>query len=266
MTEDDNLNGVAGEPAGDNVEASEATATEAKKDETTPPAQVETDGKASAGEPAGEEPKKPSGSARKAERIRELEARLAELEARAAKPAEQTAPPKLDDFPDWDTHQAALIEYAARKALAETSRTAAAEELSSVREETLREQLSAHEARVADARQRIPDYDKKLAEFRTAGHAPPTQEVVAMLIESDKSELLAYHLATRPDLVRELNRMPLPSAARRIGQIEARLSYPSPKTQSEAPPPMAGLRGGASPNKPLAEMSYEEYRRARGYA
>ena len=51
--------------------------------------------------------------------------------------------------------------------------------------------------------------------------------------------------------------------AREIGRIEARLSYPQPKTVSSAPPPIGGVKGGGSSTSPAigADMSaYERWR------
>jgi hypothetical protein len=263
MTEDDNLNAIAGEGAGENVQTSEAKAQAvADKDETalSDDKSAENEGGEPAGEDAGEKPRKQSGSARKAERIRELEAKVAELESRGVKPGDQAAMPKLEDFPDWDSHQAALIKYAAREAIKEAAKATTDEDLQEARKSLFQEQLDSHNLRMAEARQRIPDYDKALAEYRDKGNPAPTFAVEAIVLESDKSELLAYHFATRPELVRELNRMNPIAAARRIGQIESRLSYAQPKKQTDAPPPVSGLRGGASPSKDPATMGHDEFK------
>lgn len=263
MLEDDTLNATAGaEPLATNVEPSEEAAKAAsEKDTTSPPTEegAAKEDKADAGDDAGDKPKKQSGSARKAERIRELEARIAELEQRT-KTVEPDAPPKLEDFPDWDTHQVALAKYAAKQAVQEATRSTAETELSAAREAIIKEAVTAHQERAKEARDRIPDYDKILASY---SGPQPSDVVAGEILTSDKSELLALHFATRPELVRELNNLSPTAAARRIGQIEARLSYPSPKTQSSAPPPVGAVKGGASPQKDPGEMSFDEYRRFR---
>jgi hypothetical protein len=261
MIEDDNLTADAGvETLVEANEPSEGAAKAAsEKDTTSPPTEegAAKDETADAGDDAGDKPKKQSGSARKAERIRELEARIAELEHRT-KSVEPDAPPKLDDFPDWDTHQVALAKYAAKQAVQEATRSTAETELAEARQAVMREAISAHLEREKEARERIPDYDKKLKSY--TGPAP-RGDLAALMIESDKSALLAIHLADRPELVRELNNLPPTAAARRIGQIEARLSYSAPKTASNAPPPVGALKGGASASKDPASMSHDELKR-----
>jgi hypothetical protein len=262
MTQDDNQTGLAGVTAGETVNPSEATAKEAtaEKDTKAPPTEEVTPAKsedADAGDDAGDKPRKPSGSARKAERIRELEARIIELEQRAVAP-EPAKIPKLEDFPDWDSHQVALAKYAAREAVQEASRTTTESELERARGDLAAEAVRLHQSRVEQARERIPDFDKTLKAYQ--GPAP-SEPLSMMVLESDKSELLALHFATRPELVRELNALPPANAARRIGQIEARLSYPTAKTVSDAPPPVGGLKGAASPSKDAASMSHDELRR-----
>lgn len=260
MLEDDNLNPVAGEPAGDVTNPSEEAAAAAPEKDTKATPTEEGAGEKDtpdAGEDAGE--KRKSGSARKTERIRELEAKLAELEQRVKAP-EPEAPPKLEDYPDWDAHQRAVARFEARQEYREQSQQQAKSELTEARQAMLRETVEAHQSRVIEARERIPDFDKTLKAFRDAGHQPPSPEVYSFILESEKSPLLEVHLATRPELVRELNNLNPVAAARRIGQIEARLSYPAPKTQSAAPAPMGAVKGGASPQKDPSSLSYAEFK------
>lgn len=261
MIEDDNLTAVAGETAGDVVNPSEDAAKAAsEKDITSPPTEEggAKEATAEAGEDAGDKPKKLSGSARKAERIRELETRIAELEQRSNAAPEADKPPKFEDFPDWDAYEQARTQHAVKMALKEAGKANAASELDSAKAEFVREAVEAHKMRTAEARQRIPDYDKTLASY--AGPAP-TDALATMIVESDKSELLALHFASRPELVRELNQMSPTAAARRVGQIEARLSYPTAKTASNAPPPVGALKGGASPTRDPSNMSHDEFKR-----
>jgi hypothetical protein len=269
MIEDDNLNGIAGEPAGDTVnpsEANEATkvATEAKKDSQPDTkagddaANPEGDG---AGEPAGD--KKPSGAqrnkeklARAEDRARAAEERAAALQAKLAE-VEKRAIPKLEDFPDWDAHQAATQSEVIDRTLTKREAEFAAQEAKEARQALIAEAVAAHRAREAEARQRIPDYDAKLAEYRGP---MPSDFVQELMFQSDKSELFLLHIAKDADLVRDLNRMPPVEAARRIGQIEARLSYPTPKTATNAPPPMGTLKGAASATPDPSKMNFLEFK------
>jgi hypothetical protein len=249
----DNQNEGAGLEAGSEVETSEtviATQAVEKEAEAT---QVEkadepeaTEG--NAGDDAGK-PKNLPGSVRLKAQNRELQARIAQLERAAATPAQTETPPKLEDYPDWDSHQLALMKFAAKQEL-DLAKEAASADL-----------VEAHKERLQEARQKIPDYDKVLKSYSgpdAEGH------IAEILIASEKSDLLAYHLASRPALVRDLNDLTPVEAARRIGQIEARLSYPQPKTQSNAPPPLNGIKGASNPQRSAnSQMSDDAYARWR---
>ena len=74
-----------------------------------------------------------------------------------------------------------------------------------------------------------------------------------MIKASEKSALLAYHLANNPDKLAELNRMGDRERAREIGRLEASLKLPEGKKQTSAPPPPSTLRGGAAPHVALEQ-------------
>ena len=64
---------------------------------------------------------------------------------------------------------------------------------------------------------------------------------------SEKSALLAYHLAKNPDKLAELNRMSDRERAREIGRLEATLKLPEGKKQTTAPPPPSTAEGRCGP-------------------
>jgi hypothetical protein len=53
--------------------------------------------------------------------------------------------------------------------------------------------------------------------------------------------------------------MPLVEAARELGRIEARLSLPKPRTQTDAPEPITPVRGKASASLVADNLSMERY-------
>lgn len=269
MIEDDNLNGPASDIASDAVNPSEAdraaqAATEAKKD-----SQPDTTAGDDAAKPQGDDASaksasdKPNGTqrnkeklARAEDRARAAEMRAAELAAKLAD-AKKRAIPKLEDFPDWDAHQVATQSEVIDRALTKREAELAAQEAEQARQSLRAEAFEAHKARETEARERLPDYDAKLAAYRGP---MPSEGVQELIFQSDKSELFLLHIADRPELVRDLNRLPPVEAARRIGQIEARLSYPTPKTATNAPAPMGALKGGASATPDPSKMSFVEFK------
>jgi len=260
MNEDDNLNPDSGAEVLENGKPSEVTAKAAaeattNKDETASPDTGAKDERDAGGdEPAGERKSKP-GSAKLKEKVQRLEAEIAQL--RSAKPAaEPAAIPKLEDFEfDTDRYEAAKAVYAAQQVAERIQAKAAEDRVGSLENERAAAILGAHEARIAEAKERLPEFDAALAKAKAI---PVTQDVNRAVLESDKSALLLHHLSSRPDEVAALNQMTPVQLARRIGQIEARLSYPTARTQSNAPPPVGGLRGGSAPNFDPATASHEE--------
>jgi hypothetical protein len=80
-------------------------------------------------------------------------------------------------------------------------------------------------------------------------------DLIDEIVSSDKSPLLAYHLAKNPDKLRELNHMSAREMAREIGRLEGTLKMPEGKKQTTAPPPPSNLRGGAAPHTKLEDVS-----------
>lgn len=262
MIEDDDLSTTAGADALATDKPSEATAapeTEpAKAEKDTPETGEKPETDDDAGEGAGRT-RKP-GSQRKSEQIGALKARLAELEAKLAGQGEaQNKPPKLTDFDDYDAYETAKVEWAAGRAVEKMNAKQGTSEAEGLRAELVETLVSAHATRVREASERIPDFSMVMTK---AQNVPVNTGVQEAILESDKSALLLYHLASRPEEVAALNRMDARSMARRIGQIEARLSYPSPRTETKAPPPVSGLKGGSSPNGfDPDSASHEDFKR-----
>lgn len=273
MQEDDNLTAVAG---ADEQPATIENPSEAKAAEATPKPEAEKDsaeprdeqgdageGKDDDADAAGDEAggKRKSGAARSRETIQKLKDHITYLESRSAgNSGEADKAPRLEDFSDFDAFENAKAAFAVRQAIKSERQSVQEEELKSARAEQARELLRSHGERAAEARKHFDDYDKTVTSFDWANNC--AQHVADLALESDKSELLQYHFASKPEVLRELNRLSPTAAARRIGQIEARLFYPKPKTETKAPPPVGGLSGGSSPKStPGQSMSdYERWR------
>lgn len=111
--------------------------------------------------------------------------------------------------------------------------------------------------RVEDVKNRIPDYDTAIAAFAAAGgqFAPHVREEIR---DSDSGPALAYHLAKNPGLVAELNALSPRDAAREIGRLEAKVSLPQPKKQTQAPKPIVAPAGGAMAPKDILSLAKQD--------
>lgn len=196
-------------------------------------------------------------AARLSTMVAEQAAELERLRASSSKADTDSEPKEADYNGDWTKYQA---EYAAWRAGQVIERKLSEREQ---RDTTQRLQEKVQEAnddfleRVEDIKPRIPDYDEAIIAFTKSGgqFAPHVQEE---LRDSEKGPLLAYQLAKNPALAAELNAMSPRDAAREIGRLEAKTSLPQPKKQTQAPAPLAAVKGGATPSKDLNELAKSE--------
>ena len=250
------------EPEG---EAKTETETPAKDDK----ADEESDGE-DTDDAEAEKPKRRSGVQRLKDKVQRLEAELAERNSApsvrsnadldAAIQAEIGPPPRESDFSDYLAFEDAKALWRNEYALAKRDIRGRVEQFTARQQERVRDLVSDFEEGQITARKSIPDYDTVL---KSAAKAPVAPHVEGLILESDKSALIAYHLAKNPEKLDRLNALPPIEAAREIGRLEARLSLPSAKTATNAPKPIASVKGGASPTPKLGEMSMEEYAAAR---
>jgi Bacteriophage, scaffolding protein len=112
--------------------------------------------------------------------------------------------------------------------------------------------VDAHKERVAKFRTKVKDWDQVMA----GATLPVEPHVERLLIQSKKSAQLSYVLGKNQGKLAQLNRMDAESAARELGRLEARLSLPPPKQQTQARKPVKPLRGGgAAPQSQLAQVN-----------
>lgn len=245
-----------------NLEATEAT--EAKQETT----EAKTDDAGADDAGSEEKPKKPSGSQRakirEARLLNELSAaqqRLEALERQLPKgdgaKDDNDKPPREEDFNgDYLAYDRAKTAYDVRQVVREENRRL--EETNRAKEQSTieRERRIAHDERVEDAREVITDYDDVMATMKGVN---VRNEVIEEIISSDKSALLAYHLAKNPDKLHALNSMSSRELAREMGRLEATVKMPAAKKQTTAPAPLTPLKGGASGSFDPVSASMDEY-------
>lgn len=246
----------------DAVEAAEAK--DEGQDEEEPKAKAEDP------KPEGEEeekPKKPSGAQRAKIReqrlLDEISARDRELEdlrrsapAAKASDTEEKAPREEDFAGDFFAYQQAKTAFeagkAARDAIRSEFKTREDSERSSAEAKAVRERAIAHAERVEDAREVIADFDQVMGTMKGVN---VRNEVIEEIMSSEKSALLAYHLAQNPDKLSAMNTMSARELAREMGRLEATVALPSAKKQTTAPPPPSTLRGGAAPSSAESDLN-----------
>jgi len=166
-------------------------------------------------------------------------------------------PPKEEDFKgDFLAYDRALSAYETRKAVAEDRVREKIEESRAAHQHAQAEIDTDHLERVQEFRSQVKDWDETMASMRGVKISPVVESLVK---ESSKSGHLVYHLAKNPDRLERLNGMSEREAAREIGRIEARLSQPSAKTRTSAPPPVSPLKGGSAGSFDASRSSMDDY-------
>jgi len=190
--------------------------------------------------------------------------------AQRAQPPKQEAPPvetppavskTLADFAyDESKYQDYLFKQAEARAVAAAEKVLTQKQTETARVQT----VTAHREREAEFAKKVPDY------FEVAHYAPITDSMAEIIMDSDISAELAYHLGKNRQVALNLSRLSPLQQAREIGRIEAKLAAkPKPPAISDAPPPAPKLAGnnGSSPIVPGTpesdKLSTEEWLRRR---
>jgi hypothetical protein len=166
----------------------------------------------------------------------------------APKPAETpaaTGEPKLGDYLTFSEYNTAEIDYRVQKAIQERE---AKQQQAQV--------MQSWEAKKAEARKTIPDFDEVLADMN-----PPAPVVLAVMNESPFTFQIAHYLGNNPDEAAEINKMSPAKAALAIGEIAATFKAPKPteKKETKAPPPLVPVKAAAIAVKNDRYAGLEEY-------
>ncbi len=191
-----------------------------------------------------------------AERDRQIEELRRSTPAEKAGETEEKAPREEDYNGDWFAWQRAMTAYEAGKAataaIEKQFKTKEDSERATKQSEAVRARAEAHAERVEDAKEVIKDFDDVMAEMKGVN---VRNDVIEEIMSSEKSALLAYHLAKNPEKLDAMNRMSPRELAREMGRLEATVQMPTPKKQTSAPPPASAVKGGASPSSPDADLA-----------
>ena len=210
-------------------------------------------------------------------KIGERDQRIADLEKRAsaqpaaeapAKPdaaepapkAEAKTPPRPEekDFKTYSEFVEALTEWKTDRKLEERETKRAENKQQSEAEKRGQEIMTAHNARVDEAKTRYEDWDKAFKGLDDNSFSDP---MVVYIFESDKGPDITYYLAThRKELARIRELSPLRQAAA-LGRIEDQLTEEQPdegeENEGEGEPKPA-KPAPAKPAKPVKPADDEE--------
>ncbi len=112
------------------------------------------------------------------------------------------------------------------------------------------------------------EFRKKVPDFEAVAHNPDlaiTPIMADAIRESSRAAEIAYYLGKNPAEAAKIASLSPVSQVMAIAHLEGRLGALH-TNMSRAPAPVRILSGrGGSAGKPLEDMSFEDYRRARGY-
>ena len=161
------------------------------------------------------------------------------------------------DYSTPEEYTRAVAEQAAREAGAEIL----IRQASQAQEIAARATHQAWMETTAEFRQKAPD-------FEAVAHNPNltvTPIMAEAIRESGRGSEIAYYLGKNPAEATRIASLSPVAQATAIARLETRLGS-AQLSVSRAPHPVATLSGrGGSAGKPLEDMNFEEYRRARGF-
>lgn len=186
----------------------------------------------------------------------EAEAERWRTEAKALRmPTEQDFPDPLDYTAERAgvSSERRLLEREAKNAgeVAEAAKREA-EELSRRDDEMI---ANAWAVAREEAKQRYADF-----EAVALRGWEPSPVMARMITTSDVGADVAYHLGQNRALAAQIAQMNPVEAARAIGRIEATLSLPKARTETNAPSPINPVRGSAGAGRDPDKMSYAEFK------
>jgi len=161
------------------------------------------------------------------------------------------------DYRSPEDYTRAVAEQAVREVGAEIL----ARQAEQAREIATRAALDAWGEATAAFREKVPDFDE-VAHNPNLAVTPIMAEAIR---EAPRGAEIAYYLGKNPGEAARIAALPPVSQVMAIARLELRLDA-AQAAVSRAPEPIGALTGrGGSAGKPLDQMSFDEYRRARGF-
>jgi hypothetical protein len=199
-----------------------------------------------------EVPKKSSGYARLKARHQAL---LAQLESLKTPQPQAEREPKPEDFNgDYLAYEKAAVAHAARQAIREGLSEARQQDFKVREAESRQETIQDFFERTEEAKSTLKDFDSAIDTMY--GQLGPLPNVLRdKIAEADNGPQILYYLAKNPGVARDLyNSGPL-DAVYEIGKLDQRMSVPSARKSTKAPPPITSPSGGAAPPRDLHQLA-----------
>lgn len=186
----------------------------------------------------------------------QLRKRLAELEA--VKQEQALKPPKQEDFPDYDDFIVERAKFRMQQEMQQERQKQAEAEKQKLAQEQMAKVAQTFTERVNEARKVYQDFDDI-----ALGDFPMSQAMYDTIAMHEKGPDLAYYLGSNPDEADRLASLPPLQASAELGALAVKLDRPKPKKVSTAPDLVTPVGSNNGADKPLTELSYEEYKRKR---
>lgn len=179
-----------------------------------------------------------------------------------------SAKPTQDQFATYEEYDEARTDWIVTQKLQAREAQIAEEARQWQIKDAQEKARSAFQTRISEFRSTQPDFDERMMAVSDIRLSPAVEHA---LVGSEMGAAVAYELAVNPDELRRLNALAPMSAVMEIGRIEQRiLSRSAPASpQKISPPrppePIRPVGQGSSGNvaKPLDEMDFQDYKRAR---
>ena len=195
----------------------------------------------------------------------ELEQRLQSLERQPQqRVAVDEQEPQPSQFQDAFEYAKALAEHTADKRIAEMKQQEAQERAQA----EMQRVIQSWATKVEQAKAELPDFDAIVA----SSDVVVNDAVRDAILESDVGPKILYHLAEDADYARKVASMPIRSALKEIGKLEARFEAKAedkPVARSKAPAPVTPIRATTGVAETKLDSngkwygSYSEWKEAR---
>ncbi len=211
----------------------------------------------------GELTRKRREAERSAEQLAEENARLkAQLEGSQPSKKEEPAaakPPVETDFEDYSDFLAAKARHEARQEIEAENRRREEQQQQSAQQEQSQKQHAEFMQRCEAASELYEDF----VEVAFSGDVPVNETMTEVIMGAENGPDIAYWLGSNPEEAKRISQLPPTLAAMEMGKIGAAVKRPEPKKTTNAPEPLEPVGSGEGAEKPLSELSYDEYKRRR---
>lgn len=163
--------------------------------------------------------------------------------------------PREDDFDDPNEYSAARAFWKFRQQDVDEQSAEATAKLERIEQQRQQELHNSWQERIADVTPKYEDFHKVALDPAV----PVTPDMAEIIMSSEVGPDVLYHLGSHREIAAQIASLPPAQQAYRLGQIEARLTAPKPRTATSAPQPIKPVGGRSSGEKDPSKMTMAEY-------